>query len=135
MDEACAPRCFDWKSLEEVSFSYQIVAGERVARLSEPGRRVVLADRSPVVPKARAGLAIDPLENSANHARRGQNVLFTDGSVEWFTTPMRSNQDNIWLPASRPHQGALFLTDIGIVSITIHGNEIPRTPDDAFVGP
>jgi hypothetical protein len=36
-------------------------------------------------------------QNSNNHARRGQMVLFDNGSVEWFVTPFAGfNADNIY---------------------------------------
>ena len=35
--------------------------------------------------------------NSTNHEKEGQNVMFNDGHVEWFTTPFcGSNQDHIF---------------------------------------
>jgi prepilin-type N-terminal cleavage/methylation domain-containing protein len=40
------------------------------------------------------------LMNSSNHRRKGQNVLFNDGSVSWQKTPFCGHaQDNIWTRA------------------------------------
>jgi prepilin-type N-terminal cleavage/methylation domain-containing protein len=37
------------------------------------------------------------LMNTVNHEKEGQNVMFNDGHVEWFTTPFcGSNQDQIY---------------------------------------
>jgi hypothetical protein len=41
--------------------------------------------------------------NSSNHKRKGQNVLFNDGSVVWHDTPFCGhNQDNIWTRCDQP---------------------------------
>jgi prepilin-type N-terminal cleavage/methylation domain-containing protein len=40
--------------------------------------------------------------NSSNHKRKGQNVLFNDGSVVWHDTPfVGHNRDNIWTRADQ----------------------------------
>lgn len=136
----CQPGAYDWSCLEEVSYSYQIMFGPAAGMgWGDPSSRVVLADASPVSRRAARGERFDPMENSWQHQGRGQNVLFSDGSVRWLTTPMRTSTDNIWLPAPRvlelrvgvaPRAGTL---DEAVVTIT--GRELPRSADDGFVGP
>lgn len=136
----CQPGAYDWACLDEVSYSYQLMFGPAAGMgWGDPSSRVVLADASPVSRRAARGERFNPMENSHQHQGRGQNVLFSDGSVRWLTTPMRTSTDNIWLPAPRvlelrvgvsPRAGTL---DEAVVTIT--GRELPRSPDDGFVGP
>ncbi len=134
--QACRGECpagaVDWSSLAEISFSYQILQGLASRKLTEPGRRVVMADRSPVIRRAVAGLAVDPMENSDTHNWTGQNVLFSDGSCEWMRTPVRDGSDNIWLPSVRVVTREM---QVGNLIITLKGVEVPSSPIDAFVGP
>lgn len=136
------PGTYDWSNFENVSYSYQIMGGpvrpnwHRDA--AAPAKIVVLADRSPVVIRARNLQPIDPLENSPNHQGRGQFVLLADGSVLWMTSPERAGVngapgDNIWLPlqieviirqAAKAHQTG-----------RLEGCELPDNINDSFVGP
>ncbi len=51
-------------------------------------RRPLVADRNPLIDALRAGGSITVLSiNSPCHGFSGQNVLFTDGTVEFLTTP------------------------------------------------
>ncbi|MCA9281967.1 MAG: hypothetical protein H6812_11005 [Phycisphaeraceae bacterium] len=114
----------DWKSLEQVSYSYQIPASIRP--LLQPGDMVVLmADRSPVILRAIRGEAIDPDALSPNHGGRGQHVLMSDGSIRLLLTPHLDSGDNIWLPGSVE----------GDAVPTLSGFERPSDATDAFVGP
>jgi hypothetical protein len=124
---------WDWQNLSQVSFSYQNMFAKARPSWSASNGVVVLADASPVIRRAVRGEAIYPFENSANHMRRGQNVLVSDGGVKWLTTPVLANNDNIWLPRSveekiakrvRPHEAD-----------PLHGTESPFAADDVFVGP
>lgn len=114
----------DWRRPEEVSFSY-IIPGSRAQRWDGPARVVVLADRSPVIERARLGERFDPEAGSRNHLGRGENVLFNDGSIVWLVAPILENGDNIWLPGSIEATGALRL----------RGTERPAGAGDSFVGP
>lgn len=123
---ASDPEAMDWSSFEGVSYSYQLF-GDVVPRMASVrgGSRVLLADRSPIVERARQGYPVDPMANSSNAAGLGQLVLFSDGRVEFLRSPVLENGDNIWLPRrleawSRPR---------------IVGTELPDASDDAFVGP
>jgi len=128
----------DWRSLEEVSYSYRIMFGQPQARWqpsaqSAGGNRiVVMTDRSPVVVKSIRGEPVSPLADSMNHRSQGQHILFSDGSSDFFRTPV-VNGDNIWLPR--------FIEEkIGELTgkplpPPLNGQETPDGMDDAFVGP
>ncbi len=126
------PAARDWRRLEEVSYSYRIMFGNDRPQWSSPSSVVLLADRSPVVQRAVLGQPIHPMENSHNHGRRGQNVLFNDGSVVWLETPELANGDNIWLPRDIE----ILLDHLsGRRAMPLNGFETPAGVEDAFVGP
>ncbi len=128
----CETDAMDWANLNEVSYSYQIMFGPHRPAWNGTTRSVVLADRSPVVRRAILGEAIRPDENSPSHDGSGQNVLFSDGSAQWLRSPVLSSGDNIWLPMPMRVELRMIQTP---TAIEIHGVELPRSPDDAFVGP
>lgn len=127
-----APDAHDWRNLEEVSYSYQIMFGPSRRTLHGPDRVPVLADRSPVVLRAVRGEVIYPWENSPNHAARGQEILYSDGSARWYRTPALQNGDNIWLP--RVIEEALRQVAISR-GLKLQGTETPQGADDVFLGP
>jgi len=125
----------DWRSPDQVSFSYQRSPGPvpiriRFGRTSEgrpfpiAERIVLLADRSPVADRLRRGERFDPQARSIMHKGRGQNLLYNDGVVEFLRSPSMPDGDNIWLPASVERSGVLRL----------EGGERPSDEKDAFVG-
>lgn len=116
------PDAKDWRSPEEVSFSYQLFSG-RPPLWGQGPRLVVLTDRSPVVERSRKGERFDPEASSRNHSGHGQNILFGDGSVRLYFRPVLENGDNVWLPAKRLEADLLT------------GREQPVSESDAFVGP
>lgn len=146
------PECEDWRSLEEVSYSYQIMLGGHRPAWARPGgnpsQTIVMADRSPVVLKNARGEAVSPLENSTNHQGLGQHALYSDGHVGWIGSPEvvvsggdQALVDNIWLP--RPvemmirqiqlqMQGGQSMADPR--SPLLRGTEVP-TENDIFLGP
>jgi len=123
----------DWRSLDEISYSYRIMAqgGMKAHGPSQPVRVVLLADRSPVIRRIVNGQRVRPEENTPNHKRGGQHVLGLDGGSVWHQDPVLDQGDNLWLP--RPIEQAIFNVrdQMGI----IEGNELPSGPTDAFVGP
>lgn len=135
----CEPGAMDWSCLDEISYSYQILFGDCRPKWNETSRHVVLTDRSPAVRRALRGEAIRPDENSANHDGRGQNVLYSDGSAVWTTSPLSDRGDNMWLPKPRVFEIQVSRqpgqADDGSSVIRIEGRELPHDPDDAFVGP
>lgn len=97
-----APGQMDWARLDQVSYSSQNLFSSYRPDWSYGPRMVVMADRSPLVRRAvaqpgpiRLG---DMSANSPTHGGTGQNVLWTDGSAQWLTSPVLENGDNLWLP-------------------------------------
>lgn len=119
-------RAVDWKSAEEVSYSYQLPSPGRPGWSADP-RRVILTDKSPVIHRSRLGEKFDPHESSRNHGGRGQQILFGDASVRFHARPVLADGDNIWLPGRQ--------SDSGRTQTPLTGREIPQADDDAFVGP
>lgn len=125
---------FDWRQLEQVSYSYRLIPAGTVPRVHDDPQAVILADRSPVVLMAAQGLSVRPEDNSPNHGGRGQHLLFGDGSAQWAKSPvLEDTGDNIWLPRIienkiRSMQGRPTIEPI-------QGNELPTTPMDVFLGP
>lgn len=78
------------------------------------GERVpALSDRNPIVDFERRGMrVVSFVGNSPDHDGRGENMLFTDGSVEFVSTPVlviprraastaaKAGPENVWLPAT-----------------------------------
>lgn len=126
------PAAQDWQTLGEVSYSYQNMFAKERPRWNE-GRLLVVVDGSPVVRRAVQKQLFNPFANSMNHNGRGQNALFTDGSVEWLSSPVLASGDNIWLPGvieraigHKPRPTQLE---------PINGDESPESRRDIFVGP
>ena len=90
-------------------FSYRLPAtsnGRTPALGTERHSVALLGDRNPLVDVVRGvdaqnGRWIGSLTISFNHGGRGQNILLSDGSVLWMTSPVLDQPgaiDNIWLP-------------------------------------
>ncbi|MFT5422392.1 MAG: Tfp pilus assembly protein PilE [Phycisphaerales bacterium] len=127
------PQATDWDSLDEVSYSYQIVSKFHPNWHSDAQGEspVILADRSPVVLRAAAGEVINPWESSPNHGRRGQHALRTDGSSQWRTEAWPTGEDNIWLPRYIEQVIDLARNQAGLID----GTELPADRSDTFLGP
>lgn len=123
----------DWGCLEEVSYSYQNMFASERPRWTGAARVIILTDRSPVVLKAYNRVSIDPLENSPNHAGRGQSALYNDGAVEWIKSPVTRSGDNIWLP--RAIEDVIRQLTQPREADPLQGTESPAGADDVFVGP
>ncbi len=122
----------DWSRLEEVSYSSQNLFASVRPSATDP-TVAVLSDRSPVVLLSFRHRAVNPYLNSPNHGGRGQNVLLGDGSVEWRTSPVDRNGDNLWLPA-RVEAFIARISDPGAVR-PLSGRETTELTDDAFMVP
>lgn len=122
----------DWRNIRDVSYSYQVMFGTARPKWNGPKRVAVLADRSPIVLRNQLGEPAYPRENSPNHAQQGQEVLFSDGSALWTTTPELSSGDNIWLPRGVEE---LIRKLEGRESLRLQGIETPGSELDAFLGP
>ena len=85
-------------------FAYRVPARGQRFVLDTPGRTVVVADSNPMIEARRMGFNSESrVVNSSNHRGSGQNLLFSDGAIEWKTSPIlttspASSMDNIWLP-------------------------------------
>jgi prepilin-type processing-associated H-X9-DG protein len=119
----------DFPSREDVRFSMRMCCPE-LGQMTLSQRRVILADANPLSEKLpsndSASMSVrlnkDLLRNSANHNRRGQNVLFCDGSVE-FSKDRKVATDDIYT-LNRMSDGC-----------EITGTETPATVEDAFLAP
>ena len=128
-----APGSMDWKSMDEISYSYRIMSngGLRMSvAVPTTTRVVVMADRSPVTLRVARGQVVFPEANTPNHDGRGQHVLRLDGSTAWAKTPVIEG-DNIWLP----HQIEEIIRQVRSQMGIIQGNEMPASETDGFVGP
>lgn len=85
-------------------FAYRVPMRGQRFMLNTPDRSVVVADANPMIEARRRGVVPESRTmSSRNHAGSGQNLLFSDGTVEWKTSPILTNSpaafmDNIWLP-------------------------------------
>jgi prepilin-type processing-associated H-X9-DG protein len=119
----------DFPGREYVQFSMRMCCPE-LGQMTLGQRRPILADMNPLSEKLPANysnplsvrLNKDLLRNSPNHNRRGQNVLFCDGSVE-FSKDRRVAADDIYT-LNQMSDGC-----------EITGTETPATVEDAFLVP
>ncbi len=89
-------------------YAYQVPTRSSHFAWSNGVRAPAIADRNPLIDLSRRGQLVGVLViNSPEHGGRGQNVLFTDGSVEFLGSPvliipataqMASHIENIWIP-------------------------------------
>ena len=141
-ERGCGPQDKDWRSLDEISYSYQLMYGRHRPAWHGGERRVVLADRSPVVLRAVRGQWYPgvELESSPNHRFSGQHALYSDGSAGWLGSPLVGaagvQQDNIWLPKPRRIEISATLTPTAEgVEVQLTGRELPADENDVFLGP
>jgi hypothetical protein len=118
------PHAADWEQPEHISYSYQLFNG-RPPRHSDPGVKLLLTDRSPIIAPSMRGETVDATSNSHNHRDRGQSVMLPDFSVYFVTSPVLGDGDNMWLPRS---------LESGPRQVKLTGTERP-VEGDAFVGP
>lgn len=117
----------DFAGRDEVNYSFQLMFG-RPMRLESSGRRIIMSDQNPVFaefdPTKEIDLGANSIlqrENSPNHGRRGQNVLYRDGSVSFIRSRrLRRDDDDIFTIRA---------------TVKYRGNEIPASDDDTFIAP
>lgn len=131
--DTAAPNQFDWKYLDQVSFSYQNMFAKERPKLSGPVTITLIADRSPIIPLAIQRKTINPLQNSLQHDGRGQSVLESNGAVLWLRTPVLANGDNIFLP--RPLEELIARLQHPNEAAPLKGTEEPEGADDVFLAP
>lgn len=118
--------CNDFLSREQITYSFRIVCQPPVD-MSLLAGQPLMADRNPVFENIRAGICQVNLDEklsttaSMNHNRRGQNVLFSDGRVEFLKTR------HVGIP-----QDDIFTVQ-NIVEY--RGNERPACKSDPFLAP
>ena len=119
----------DFPGREYVQFSMRMCCPE-LGQMTLSQRRPILADMNPLSEKLPSNYSTplsvrlnkDLLRNSPNHNRRGQNVLFCDGSVD-FSKDRKVATDDIYT-LSQMADGC-----------EITGTETPATVEDAFLVP
>jgi prepilin-type processing-associated H-X9-DG protein len=119
----------DFPGREYVQFSMRMCCPE-LGQMTLGQRRVILADVNPLSEKLPLNystplsvrLSKELLGNSPNHNRRGQNVLFCDGSVQ-FSKDRKVAADDIYT-LNQMADGC-----------EITGTETPASVDDAFLVP
>ncbi len=120
----------DFPSRQFISYSFEICCVKATAGSSgqATGRGVLISDMNPLFERLPGELEQLKLQvddalaklNSLNHNRRGQNILFDDGSVGFFKTRSVDNDDDIFT----------------LQNTTLYqGNERPTCEADVFVAP
>lgn len=122
----------DFPDRRFISFSIRIGC-PRSKETNSGTRRVLVADLNPIAEKLPADysaefrLRVDEdllKANSRNHGGRGQNVAFSDGSIQFLRQRHTSlSEDDIFMPAE--------ITD----GCEMRGYERPCSEKDAFVAP
>ncbi len=128
VDASQAQHYNDFPSRKHVTYSFRIRCKPGMEDLK--GRKVLIADMSPLFEKLPADYS-ESLKlqlnkellsrNSINHNRRGQNVLYRDGSAEFTKT----RRIGVW------EDDIFTLQDTN----TYEGIELPSCETDAFLAP
>ncbi|MCH8193618.1 MAG: hypothetical protein IIA65_06335 [Planctomycetes bacterium] len=119
----------DFPGREYIDYSFRIShrRASRVPRL----RSVLMADLNPLCEMMPTDFSkscrvrLDLSANSKNHQERGQNLLFTDGSVAFSETRVATWEENDDIYTLRS------MTD----GCDVNGCEIPASEDDVFLAP
>lgn len=124
-DLAYAAHMADFPDRQYVSYSYQNTVNAQPLQIDMPAKiaaqMAILADRTPVFDGDRFQADQVNAQNSPNHGRRGQSVLYLDGHAAWAThAAVGVEGDNIWLV-----QGVQ----------TYRGVERPASSTDSFMLP
>ncbi|MFM7134352.1 MAG: hypothetical protein ACKO0W_08555 [Planctomycetota bacterium] len=110
----CDPACLCCAGAPNGSgYAFQVPSRLAEWRWRGGARVPVLSDRNPIVDFERRGMrVISFVGNSPDHDGRGENMLFTDGSVEFVVTPVlvlprggaasagKPTEENVWLPGT-----------------------------------
>ena len=128
-DNSQIKRLKDFPSRDYVTYSFRLM-GNRPTNLTMLGRSVLMSDLSPLFETLPCS-ECEPFNlkltkdlsilNSVNHNRRGQNVLFTDGSVKFI----------------KKRNVGLLKDDIFTLQHTSEykGTEVPACENDTFLAP
>jgi prepilin-type processing-associated H-X9-DG protein len=124
---SCNPKDYnDFPRRNLVTYSFRI--GCPKSGSADVGRRVIIADMSPIFEKTLPSPS-EPVklsdallkQNSTNHSGRGQNVLFCDGSVQF----VKSRHVDV------SYDDIFTIQDMR----TYQGTELPMSEADAFLAP
>ncbi|MBL9121544.1 MAG: type II secretion system protein [Phycisphaerae bacterium] len=114
------------------SYAYQVALGERHPRWQMGARVAVVGDRNPLVDLKRNGETIGSVAlNSASHGGRGQNLLYSDGAVQFTNSPYLPFEgdpgampagriDNIWLPFGDRADSLIQVPGQGVDAFLLH---------------
>jgi len=106
------------------SYDFQNVGGATTVPLGGGVVMPIAGDANPLFMDGKFNPSLSPAQaNSLIHNGRGQNVLQTDGSAGWQTSPtvkIGASRDNIWQSGNLTHY---------------RGNEIPSSATDPFFVP
>jgi prepilin-type processing-associated H-X9-DG protein len=129
LDPSVVKNYNDFPSRGHITYSFRIRCGKSQEKTAQ-GRKVLMADLNPLFEQLPGDYSepfkLEPpidllIHNSTNHKRRGQNVLFGDGSVEFVKVrSIGVAEDDIF---------TLQDTD------TYKGVEVPSCETDAFLAP
>jgi len=119
----------DFPSRHHITYSFRLLAGNPGKGILR-GRKILMSDLSPLfeaLPSYGCGPLNIPLDkflktaNSINHGRRGQNVLFSDGSVKF----------------KKARRVGMLEDDIYTLQNTseYRGTEVPACESDTFLAP
>lgn len=111
----------DWPNARAVPFSYQNLFGKHKPKWTGHAVITVLADKNPLFTTGKQKDGVPDQAPSPNHANLGgQNILRSDGAVEFIKLPIVNHDDNIW--HARGHR-------------EYTGTETPSDESDAFLVP
>jgi anti-sigma-K factor RskA len=124
-----AKELFDFPNRKYIPYSLRLIC-EKSPSVSSLGRKLIISDMNPLFENLPTDFG-RPLElkldekllkvNSNNHQRKGQNLLFSDGSVQYVNTRrVGVNDDDIF---------TLRGTDV------YKGCEVPSCDEDEFMAP
>jgi hypothetical protein len=129
LDRSQVPQLSDFPGRKYVTYSFRILCDKNSARLIR-GNKILISDVNPVFENPPQDffkefdvlLNNDLLQaNSINHKGRGQNVLFSNGSVEFKKSRIvGSDEDDIFTVKNQNHY---------------RGVETPASEDDTFLAP
>lgn len=130
---------YDFKSRANISYSFYMPYGNTTLSLASRSDIAIGADKSPFYDNATGALVggITPAANNStnssnNHIQEGQNVLFTDGRVDWFKYANAGTVgDNIYTRYWSGGTGDETNAQIGIVG----DNLVIKEDDDSFLAP
>ena len=114
---------FDFKDRNQISYSFQMPYGQYLPGANSIPGVALAADKSPIYDNPTGVLESDPVaashdstNNSRNHGKDGQNVLYTDIHVEWWEHANAGiDKDHIYTAYFAAASGDFADREIGMV--------------------